>query len=778
MEGGLDNPRHTKGLRSISCPLGKGAVSTFALALTLVSNAAIAQDTVGSDAPDAGQSTEIDKETGGAIVVTANRREQMMQDVAGGVSSLNVDEFISRGLINLEDILDYTPGVTFIDSGAPGSGSLTIRGIPQTGSVPTASVYLDDVPVSTNSAFAGGGSNFFDGVLNDIERVEVVRGPQGTLYGSVAVGGLVKYVTRRPSLDGFRASGTAQLSTMRGGDINQLYSGRVSAAVVENVLGLTVSGFFEDNSGYLDLVNPATREVINKNVNGYERWGVSGDLLLQLSDVTDIRLKGQYQDTSRTNNSLQTIAAAGGEEAQFGRFGTIAQPGDLSLVYQTYSGTLAHEFDFAKFTSVSAYSKYKNVSRGDISPTFAVPVFPNGASVADFLLGLDPGSVTQVFFVGATQSEKFVQELRLASNANETFEWQGGVYFTEERTKNFQEGPVAPANLGRLIFIDFPSKYTELAGYASGTVYLAPEFDLTGGLRVSRTSIGFSTESSGPLLGLGEPPVVEQFATERETVATWNVEGRYRPSANLSLYAKAGTGYRPASAVVPLVDPLTGNPLADTLLDRDDLLAFEIGAKGSSADGKFYYETAIWHSIYDNFQTTVGTVGIATEGNFNGKLRSTGFEAQVVAKPIDGLQLIGNITYTDSNLRGNDPVVGIVSGDRAVGVPEWTGSAAANYSTAIFDQTFLDFGAGARYRGAAVTGYQVRNAGGRQLEVDPYLLVDANIGVRFNSFNISLFVKNLFDNDSLESRNDTVAGTVNALFTTPRTVGVTFSVAM
>lgn len=764
VEGNMLNAEGKSGVRRLLTGVSSLAAAAFS------ASAAGAQEETGQDAQGAAsQGLQLSD----SIVVTANRREENLQDVAASVAVVDADAFTSIGLTTLEDVFAYTPGASAVDRGAPGQGSLTLRGIPQSGSTPTSSVYLNDVPLSSNTAFGGGGVNLFDGLLGDIERVEVVKGPQGTLYGAVSVGGLVKYVTRKPSLDGFRGTAGVQVSNTKEGGWNQLYNARMSAPIVRDKVGLTVAGFYEDLSGYVDQINPATGEILQEDADFSDRFGVSGDLLFAFSDQTSLRLAAQYQDTGFENTSLVFLRSVDSDAPLFGPFSTINGPGDTSQVFQTYSGTFEHDFDWVSLTSVSSYAKYETTGSNDATATFTAPTGPGGAPLADFLLGRPNGTTTEVTAIQIGGSEKFSQEVRLTSASNEKFEWVAGFYFTDENTTAIQDGPTVPA--GSLISVNFPSEYQEFAGFGSGTYYLTPDLDLTGGVRVSRTSIQFTFSQAGPLLGLGADPVLEEFEKISETVPTFSAALRYRPQDNLSLYGRVASGYRPASTNIPIINPVTMEQIAGPFLESDRILSYEIGAKGGLFEDLLYYEFVLWRSRYDDFQTLTSVFGLSTEANFDDSLTSQGIEGSFQANPFDGLELIGNFTYTDSALDDSDPDLGAVAGERHPGVPEWTGAGRAAYSFPLTQSVEASIGGGFRYVGETVAGF-VRRTDGGQSVVDGYVLADLDVSLTLNErANIRFFVNNVFNEIAIEGRTDSLQGPSQAVFTTPRTIGVSLS---
>ena len=176
------------------------------------------------------------------ITVTATRRAESLKDVPAAVVAVDPEEFVFAGLTSVEDVIRYTPGVFFDDGGRRGRGTITARGIPQFGATPVFSTYIDDTPLNSNTPFNQGAFISSDGLLLDVERIEIVKGPQGTLFGATSVGGLLRYVTRKPTLDEFRGTFGVDYNSIDSGDNGTTINGRVSIPLVEDQLGVTLSG--------------------------------------------------------------------------------------------------------------------------------------------------------------------------------------------------------------------------------------------------------------------------------------------------------------------------------------------------------------------------------------------------------------------------------------------------------------------------------------------------------------------------------------------------------
>ena len=169
----------------------------------------------------AAETTEVEE-----VIVTASRRAQEVQDVAASVAVIDPQDFAAGGLTSLTDVLDYVPGVKFNDDGAPGQGSITMRGVANIFSTPTVGIYVDDIPYGSVTAFAEGANFALDSLLGDLERIEVIKGPQGTLFGASSMGGSLRYITRDPALDEVRGRVAVDMSDTTEGGLQPALQGR------------------------------------------------------------------------------------------------------------------------------------------------------------------------------------------------------------------------------------------------------------------------------------------------------------------------------------------------------------------------------------------------------------------------------------------------------------------------------------------------------------------------------------------------------------------------
>ena len=699
------------------------------------------------------------------IVVTAGRREQALQDVAAAVTAIAPDDFALKGMKQIGDIFNYATGVKYADGGAKGAGNISARGVPQVSATPVFGIYLDDTPVSTNTTFSAGGSLLFDAMLMDVERVEIIKGPQGTLYGATSVGGMMRYISREPALEEFRASAGIDLASTKNGAWSKVYNGRASVPLVEDKLGITLSGFYQDAGGYVDYVDAATGSVLDEDVDGAEVVGYAADVLFRPTESLDIRLKYMKQETDFATTSGVQLAGASSDDALWGEYAKIDPAGESFLNYEIMSGTFNYDLSWATLSSTSSYVKYAIGAHADVTSAFA--------GLVDFFDGRAPGTTTGVDFDQTAGSKKFVQEVRLTSERMGNFEWLAGLYYADEDTFNIQSGQATPAF--DVLSITFPSNYKEYAVFGDATYYFNEQFDVTAGMRFSKNQTELEYVTSGALLGAanidGDPI--------KDTVKTYLFNARYRPTDNLSLYARVASGYRPASANIPIIDPLTGNNLAAPVVDADNSWSYEIGAKGITEGRVFAYDVAFWKIDWANFQAFTVFNTVSTGGNAIDGLSAHGFEGSFTLRPVDNFTLITNVTYSKSPLNSDEPGFGGVAGDQLPNLPEWSGSLQADYTFDLSDSWSGVLGGGLRYTGSAMSSYG-NSASVLPVELEGRVLADLNMSVRNGNFTIGLYATNLFNKRALLNREDNLlsdASTVSTgVFERPRTIGANFKV--
>jgi len=700
------------------------------------------------------------------IIVTASRREQNLQDVPMSVAVVQPEEFTAVGLGRLSDIIAYTPGVSVSNvSGEPSGANITARGAGAIGrfsfNAATVGVYLDAVPLTSNSPWGLGDDFAFDGMLGDVERVEFLKGPQGTLYGSTSIGGALKYITRKPSLDEFRAHASVDISGTKEGGFNQTYNGRISTPIIEDKLGFSIAGFYEDNGGYMNRVDPVSGELMDEDADAYDRYGFSGDLYFRVNDKLSLRGRVLYQEATYSGLSLVDFDPEN-KEPLFGRYDVSLSRSDREMRNVFYAGTIEYEFDGATLTSTTSYVDGDYAINGDL-------ILPAFAETVDLFAGRPIGTTTNFLSTVGIGGEKFTQEIQLASDAGERWDWILGLYYADEETTATNSFIAMPGDV-ILSSSSSPSEYREYAAFGNLIYHMSDRLDITLGARLSDSKMVFTNLAEASVFS----PADEFNSNVKDTVNTWSFALSYRPHDGLSLYARAANGYRPASANQLVID-FNGVDRLPRFIESDTLWSYEFGAKGSALERLISYDVALWYTDWNNFQAAVTLPDGFNGGlsNVDGGITAKGVEGTVTVKPVGGLSIISNFAYTKSTLNADEPRLNGEKGQQLPFIPEWTFSSRARYDFALTGAIDAYVGVGVRYESSSRSEFTDADGGSVNIPTDSYVLVDMNAGMQLGHYALSLYATNLLNEYALTNTN----GIANrGVPLRPRTIGVRLSV--
>ncbi|HEY9025127.1 MAG TPA: TonB-dependent receptor plug domain-containing protein, partial [Burkholderiaceae bacterium] len=392
------------------------------------------------------------------IYVTATRRREPAREVPMQVDRLSADDLDKGGARSLSDYLGDQTGVDVKTSGGTGMGSVSIRGV-TTGdqTISTVGTYIDDVAYGSSSAFAAGSQTALDMSLLDLNHIEVLRGPQGTLYGAGAMGGVVKYVTNEPDTSGFSGKVAVGASATRGGGAGNTVNGVANIPLKADVTALRVAAFHDHDGGWVDVLGPAA----GKNANKGDTNGGRVALLIEPSAHLHVRATALTQDIRRDNSDYTDVDPATGKpvDGWNRRTQVLREPHAV----RTSMGSVDLEYDFggARLNSITSYQRSKMSLRYDLTPVYA-PLITQ-------FFGYTPDTVGEDEH---TAVRKTTQELRLTSSAGGAVEWLAGLYWDKETgdlaQHVFDTGGGAGA-IPVLADLDLPSRYQELAGYGDVT---------------------------------------------------------------------------------------------------------------------------------------------------------------------------------------------------------------------------------------------------------------------------------------------------------------------
>lgn len=705
----------------------------------------------------------------GEIIVTANKRAESILDVAGAISAFRGDDLLRNGITSMADFAGQTPGVQF--NAGFSTGTPVIRGI-NTGADygQSVGITVDGAPIGPSSSFQAGGASSLDLDPIDLERVEVLKGPQGTVYGANTLAGLISYTLREPDLQTPNAVLRAGLGGTEGGGTSWSARGAVSVPVVADRLALRMSGFYDRRAGFVD--NEIT------GVTDQNRWrslGVQGSVLFRPTDRLRIFAAGFYQ---RQNQYAQDQVIYGADRT----------PRDSDLVYNDYLvpgtnrrtrlaiGKVDYDLDFASLTSVTSY-QHLNANHvvpqnsGTLNLIF-VNVLPLLGGVTIPAPGLLSNDTNNDF-------RKFTQEVRLASTGGGPLSWLVGGYYTRERSRQEQsvnarttDGALASA-INPTLMVTVPTRLAEYSAFGNLTYAFSPAFDLTGGIRVgrieqvNRTLLGGANADAYRLFfvfnGLGAGPPADTGAQRgAKTVATYLATARYHFSQDGMIFARFATGFRPGGPNFPV-------PGLTPVYDPDQTYNYELGLKTRFWGGRGSIDVTGYYLEWKNFLAFASAGGLNGLANA-GDARVQGVEAAASLRPIAGLSLSGTLAYSDSRITRVSPAAGIAAvGDPLPYNPRWSGSLSAEYRAPVDGRWQAVARGTARFVGA-------RNSSPRSSLAFPnyvlpaYSLFDVHAGLESDHVDIDLFVRNLTDRRA-QLAAFTQLGINQVTVQQPRTIG-------
>ena len=704
------------------------------------------------------------------IVVTANKRAERILDVPGAITAFRGDDLLNSGTNSLRDLAGFTPGLQF--NNGVGSGAPIVRGLSiGIDTSPTVATVVNGAPVGSSSSLSFGAQETLDLDPIDIDRLEVLKGPQGTLYGASTLGGLISYALREPSLTRPDAIFRSEVSGTKDGDPSYSIRGAVGAPLVADKVAVRASGFYDDRGGFVDN---ALRNI--KDENSSSNWGAHGSVLFTPVDKLRITLDGFYQQL--IVDSLDSVAY---------NF-TTQRPRDGDLQYNEYVtpstkkntavGILNIDYDlgFARFTSVTSRQKIdsvdvQNATSGSISSTLAVlPIF--GGAAIPTPSGLQEGR--------DNRTEKTTQEFRLTSPENQRLTWIVGGFYNFETT-NYAASVSGQSSTGALIPTLSPalrffiaSDLEEYSGFANATFKITPKLDVTGGFRVGEIHQTFQQAYSGSdaialntVLTLTKaPPVPALTPINRESDGVHTFLGtlRYHFSPDGMVFARYSTGFRPGgpNIVAPGL-PATFQP--------DRTKNYETGVKSRFWGGRGSIDVTGYYEQWDDIIVVASTGGLAGYTN-GGAARIYGVESAFTLRPIPQLTLSATYAYSDAEITRADPAAtGILAkGDRLPYDPRSSGSVSAEYRAPLVGD-WTGYASGAlRYNGPRDSVFR-SSAATLDYRLPSYTLLDLHAGVERGPYAVDLFIKNVTDERAQLAANP-FFNLAEVIVQRPRTVGL------
>ncbi len=677
-------------------------IVTLMASAALVPATAYAQDTV------AGGTEASADALPGDIIVTAQRYKQRLQDVPLSVSAVSGDELEARGTTDLKDLQYSVPGFSTYETGA-GRQTIQLRGISTTIGASTVGAYFDETPLSLDTTTDG-----FNVRMIDLERVEVLRGPQATLYGQGSMGGTIRYIPASPRLDAASGSFNGEYSTTRYGASNYKAVGVFNLPLTTDVAAIRLVAGYERIGGFID--NVATGE---NNVNSADIYTARASFLLQPNDRFSLSLLGLYQNTKQANQDSgidhQTSALV---------------PSPLRDRYTLVQGKIAYDLDFAELSTSASWIDRRNLTQFDLSPTF-VPVLVFG-------FGLPVGFIDRVGVVATTDYEIFNSEVRLASQSEGPFGWQIGAAYNALNIHQYGGTFTAPGALPfDLIASDDVRKNQSYTVYGEANYAFTPQLKAIVGVRYFRENKkrnGVSTNFGVSSIDIGDA----SFDTINPR---FNLSYEFTP--NSMVYANAAKGFRSGG----FNQTSSGGGLIDVppTYEPDKIWTYELGTKHQLFGNKLILDASVYRSEWSDVQSNnFAPGGVSTIINNSGHVSGWGVDLSATARPVQDLTLTG--TYGWNNLKFDE-----ATADKAVGDPvdaavrnSW--SASLDYRPALSDTITGIFRVD--YQHAGKGQFTLRNQPVQIIRRPKRDLVNLRVGVEVGPVEVALFANNLFDEDA------------------------------
>lgn len=753
------------------------------------------------------------------VTVTARKREETLSDVPFSVAAPTEQVLRDRGATTLEDVSANVAGFNVQNLG-PGQSQVAMRGVSagqivrdQPGVKEQVGVYLDESVISL--------SLFTPEVdLFDMSRVEVLRGPQGTLFGSGSLSGTVRYITNQPELGVSRSVAEFTLDSIDDGGVG----GSVKVAVntpLGDTVAMRFTAYYNQMGGFIDAVQPNLS--LSEDVNDGERYGLRWAFRFEPNDQLTITPRVIYQEVDSNGwnriddynilaNPFTTTRPAVdlGEREQFTQF---EEP--FTDEFLLADLTVEYEFGNAVLTSITSYTERDVLVVRDATALTA--------SITGGSIGLGENVYTlDGPLDDATTAEMLTQELRLSGSNGKT-DWVAGIFYSDI-TRDYGQsllvsgfenltGTPTAGNFGAgtdvLFFSDLSYDFEQLALFGEVTYAVTERFDLTGGLRF----YDFDESREQTFDGIFAAPGTTLGSTEADGVVP-RIIATYEATENTNLNFQVSQGFRLGGINDPLNVPLCTPQDLQTFGGRDSwddetLWNYEVGSKSTFMDGRGTFNIAAFHMDIEDLQATVTAGSCSSRVVFNvPEAASTGLELELAAQPTPFFDFAISASYTDSELKstltstdaaGNVSIVsGIEDGNRLPTVPEFQAAAAASYRWTLpndwagyFTATYQHVGSRFTQIGDQAAGFGTvnllafdpNNIGGpltaSTFNFDPelpaYDIVNLRLGFLTAAWDIAVFVNNVTDERAflaLDQERGTLAR-VGYLTNQPRTFGVT-----
>ena len=713
--------------------------------------------------PSSGDAGEVQE-----IVVTALKRETKLQDTPLAITAVTGATLRAQGITDSSQLNKVSPGLVITQSNFTGS-RLTVRNIYAAGEA-TVGLYYDDTPVTGSagvSADAGGTTPSLR--LFDVDRVEVLRGPQGTLYGSSSEAGTVRLIFAKPKLSEYEATVTGELSGVSHGDaVGGQTQAMVNIPIIDDKLAVRAVGFYQNTPGYIDNVTLGKKDVNEQDSEG-------GRFSLRAQPVAGLTIDG-LAVLQTTRGALNDYSVATGTYKQ--NYPDLQPTSDK---FQLYSVTGNWDLGPVKLTGIVSHSQRQFTYNYDFSGffnTFGAVYASINPAISAALLSEAPSVANS-----PQKTSTDTAEFRFASNVPGPLQYTAGAYYSD-RDGNFDSNilradpvsgdPLPPNSKNLLGQRAISDKLRQVAGFAEATYDFTDRLSATAGIRYFDYTRSASSAVTvvNALVGLSGAPIA---GTAEDSGFLYKFDLSYKFTPRIMGYATASSGERPGG-----VNTTLGLPSDLQDYKSDSLWNYELGLKSELWDRRLTFNADGYIIDWSNIQTQ----GVLPNTNFAfianaGGARVYGTEIEASLRPMAGLQIQASMAYDHAALTENETNQTLQApgkeGDAIPYVPSLTAQANVEYGWDLTAKLRASVRADVYYSGSSWTTFPHTNA--FQDRLPSY----ATAGLRGTisgpgDWSVSVFANNLFDSDAVINKlSSTVFGNLNnvrAIGLTPRTIGV------
>jgi iron complex outermembrane recepter protein len=775
--------------RSLLTCLNVGQACALVFGLSILSTQAQAASTTGESANQP-QLAE--------VVVTAEKRESTVQRTPISITAISGAQLAAAGISTIETVAEETPGVAIRSSG-PGQTEYELRGLSSAaGAAPTTGIYFGETPL-TPPTNATNGKVAIDPDLFDLNRIEVLRGPQGTLYGASSMGGTIRLIPNSPELNSTSSAVAPSVSYTDSSDgPNAGASAFLNLPLVKDVAAIRIVATDKWTQGWINRVvlgpqgfplgtNPCspfytctrgnvgsiTPQAVHKDVNWERLTGARISLLLKPTDRLSIEPTLLYQRIAQGDYDLVDVPPA--TEAHYQPY-DIAEP--FSDEFTLISNAIHYDFGGFQFISATGYwhrsERQIQDESEDIQNAFNVPAIAPAAG------GLGPLSLT-----GLDATHEFSQELRVVSTGNGPFQWIAGLFYSDFSSEDviFPQTPdliAAGFATNNYFTLNIDETNKQKAAFADLSYRMTDAWRAETGLRWYSYNDYFPTQESGVISPTGTNAVSSSYASSSNSGVSPRFNLSYMPNENVTLYGTVSKGFRPGSGNLPV--PVTGPGSCLSSLQAigqtgapmtykpDTVWNYELGEKVRPDDGRFVVNGDVYYLRWNNVQQIIPlSCGYFYFDNA-GEAAVKGSELELTWMPLSGLALSENLGISYARFVGAVPEAGIVNGARLQGVPDWTSSSTVSYLMPVTDDLSLDFRYSNDYTAHRIDVTYSTNY------LPSYSIMNARIGLTESKWQVYLFATNLVNKFSIISNNTSFGTNLpdlnRAAVTQPRTIGL------